>query len=110
MDRINLKVSKSAKKLIEKYISEMDLADPITTVAWNDGGISTYHDEEGNEITNPLRPGWGIGWHNPDQVPAEMIQEIDGIKFVFDQGKSSKQLDGKLLDVKNEKFKVVDDG
>lgn len=106
MEAINLKLSASAKVLLEKHLSEIEYEDPITSVQWYESEISMRYDKNGNEISDASGPSWGVGWYSSDQVPIEMIQEIDGIKFVFNQGPISEKLNGKLLDVEDGNYFV----
>ena len=102
MDKINLNLSNSAKKLLAKLVANIGYDDPITSVIWWEGGLSTSPD--GEETILP--PGWSVGWYESSKVPKENIQNIEGFKFVFDQGSISEKLNGKLLDVENGIFVV----
>ena len=104
MTNINLKLSTAAKQHLLRFMSEIEYDDPVAAVIWHEGGESQSPDG----VVRPISAGWGVGWYNPTNLSGEPIQEIEGIRFVFGQGEKSEELNGKVLDVKNGAFIVID--
>jgi hypothetical protein len=101
-ERIKLEISAAAKEELLRCISEIKEFEAIATVGWSEGGTST----DRNGVKKELPSGWCVGFYNPKDIPVEEIQIIAEIKFIFWQGVISERLNGKLLDVENEKFVV----
>lgn len=102
MNKINLTITDAAKELLDKHIEHSEIDNPITTVIWWGEGSSIS--PEGVETKLPS--GWGVAWYHPDKIPNEEIQIIREIKFVFCQGKTSEELNGKVLEVLDDRFVI----
>jgi hypothetical protein len=79
-DHIDLQVSEEAKELLLRYISQIEeeFESPIVAVLWSEGGSATH---EG--VTKTLPANWNVCFYEPHKIPAEEVQEISGIKFIF---------------------------
>jgi hypothetical protein len=100
---INLRVSEAAKQLLLRDISAITEYVAIVTISW---GLEYSFGKDGN----PKEPseGWSVGFYDTKDVPLDGIQEISGIKFVFNQGPISSRLNGKVLDAQNGNIVVRD--
>jgi hypothetical protein len=51
-------------------------------------------------------PGWG--WYYHDEVPAKLLQEVDGVTLIFAvTPKQAPQFSGKEIDCQGERFFLV---
>ena len=102
MERIDLRITISAKRLILEYMELFDSQNHITCVLWQGSGNIFKESGELKEIN----PGWEVGWCSREKIEGAPTQLIEGIEFVFDQGEISKRLNGMVLDVEGKNFIV----
>ena len=108
MRSIDLKITRAAReKLLRDLKANKDI-DPIVSVVWSESG-EVLKEVNGEKTLIRKLPGhWGVGFNEIEKIPVEYHQVIDGITFYFDQGKISERLNGKVLDISEGCYVVIE--
>lgn len=106
---IQLQITNEAINRLKEDMKLINDFEPIASIVWKDEG-SSYRTIENGEWTErrPLPSGWGIGFYSTDNIENDEIQIIQGIKFYFGQDEVSEKLNGKILDLIEGKYEIID--
>lgn len=106
MDRPSLRLTDAAKSELTAIMCKITDYRAIASVLWAESGGSSKPRPDGSYERVDLGPHWGVGFYSPSKVPADEVTEIDGIPFIFVQGKISMRLNDATLDYVGGKFVV----
>ena len=108
MELIDLTVTLEAKELLLEYMQKCNLKEPIASIQWLQDGYRINKNEETGEAGKEALPDdWEVGFYDLEKIPNADIQIIRGIKFVLNDSLHYKDLNGKILDVVDGKFKIA---
>ena len=104
----SLFVTEAARQALLAYLDEILDFEPLVAVVWSLSSSSGRLLPDGTEKFEFLGPGWSVGFHDSEKIPANDVASIGGIPFVFGNGEHDDRLNGATLDFVERHFVVTE--
>jgi hypothetical protein len=101
VETIKLRLTANARNALVALLPHLGFEGIVTVLEYTGFGVDPkeHRYETSEQMRKSVRlPRWGVAFVKAEQIPRDFVQEIDGIRFTFDQGPISAQLNGKILD------------
>jgi len=98
--KATIRLTEEARALLLEMTRQIEEIRPVVCLSWVVDAVESH----GEEATH-RGPHWGVGCYSSDQVPADSVTEIAGIKFIF-SAYDALRLEGATLRISSNGFEV----